>query len=78
MLTQTFVPVAVETLGPADAEVLSFLDKIGDRLSAITGDPRESSFLYQRLAVIIKRFNMVAFRGFFISETDTDASHSRH
>ena len=67
-----FVPVAVETLGPVNAEGLCFLDQIGDRLSAANGDPRESSFLYQKLSVLIQRFNMIAFRG-SISETDTDA-----
>ena len=70
-LALNFVPVAVETLGPADAEGLRFLDQIGDRLPAVTGDPRESS-LYQRLSVLVQRFNMIAFRGSFISETDTE------
>ena len=72
-LTHIFVPVAVETLGPVNAEDLRFLNQIGDRLSAVTGDSRESSFLYQRLSVLVQRFNMIAFRGFFISETDTEA-----
>ena len=49
-LTDIFVPVAVETLGPVNAEGVRLLDKIGDRLSAVTGEPRES-FLYQRLSV---------------------------
>ena len=57
-LTHIFVPVAVETLGRVNAEGLRFLDQIGDRLSGVTGDPRDSSFLYQRLSVIFQRFNM--------------------
>ena len=72
-LTHIVVPVAVETLDPVNAEGLRFLDQIGDRLSAVTGDPRESSFLYQRLSVLVQCFNMIAFRGSFISETDTEA-----
>ena len=72
-LTQIFVPVAVETLGPVNADDLRFLDQSGDRVSAVTGDPRESFFLYQRQSVLVQRFNMVAFRGSFISETDTEA-----
>ena len=67
------VLVAVETLGPVNTEGLRFLDQIGDSLSAVTGDPRESSFVYQRLSVLVQRFNMIVFRGSFISETDTDA-----
>ena len=72
-LTHIFVPVAVETLGPVKIEGLPFLDQIGDRLSAVTRDPHESSFLYQRLSLIVQRFNMIAFRGSFISETDIGA-----
>ena len=43
-LTHIFVPVAVETLEPVNAEVLRFLDRIGDRLSAVieTHDSRPS------------------------------------
>ena len=72
-LTHILVPVAVETLDPVNAESLRYLDQIVDRLSAVTGDPGESSFLYQSLSVLVQRFNMIAFRGFFISETETEA-----
>ena len=72
-LTHIFFPVAVETLGPVNAEGLRFLDQMGDRLSVVTGDPRESAFSYQRLYVLVQCFNMIAFHGFFISETDTEA-----
>ena len=72
MLTYIFVSVAVETLGPVYVKGLRFLDQIGDRLSAVTGDPRELSFLYQRLSVLVQRFNVIAFREPFISETDTE------
>ena len=68
-----FVPEAVETLGPVNVEGLRSLYEIGDRLSTVTGDPRQSSFLYQRLSVLYQRFNLIAFRGSFISETDTEA-----
>ena len=72
-LTDIFVPVAVKTLGSINAEGLRFLDQIGDRLSAVTRDPSESSFLCQRLSVLVQRVNMIIFRGSFISETDTEA-----
>ena len=39
MLTNIFIPVAIETLGSVNAEGIRFLDQIGDRLSAVTGDP---------------------------------------
>ena len=73
-LTHIFVSVEVETLGPIIPEGLRFLHQIGGRLSAVNGERRrktlESSFLYQRLYVLVQSFNMTAFRGSFISETD--------
>ena len=68
-LTHIFVQVAVETLGPINAEGPRFLYQIGDRLSAVTGDPRQSSVLYQSLPVLVQRLNMIAFCGSFISDT---------
>ena len=72
-LTHIFVLVAIKTIGSVNAEGLNFLDQIGDGLSAVIGDSRRSSFLYQGLTVLVQRFNMIAFRSSFISETDTDA-----
>ena len=61
--THIFVPVAIETLGPIRSCCLSFLVKISNRLAAISGDARETSFLFQRFSVLIQRFNQIAFRG---------------
>ena len=58
-----FVPVAVETLGPINSEGLTFISELGRRLTAITGDIRETNFLYQSLSVTVQRFNAVAFQG---------------
>ena len=49
-----------------------FLDSLGERLSSISGDPRETTFLYQRLSVLIQIFNAVAFRGSLLPETVTE------
>ena len=67
-----FVPVAIETLGPSNMDGQRFLDSIGERLSSISGDPRETTFLYQRLSVLIQIFNAVAFRGSLLPETVTE------
>ena len=69
--THIFVPVAVETLGPICSRGLSFLVEISNRLAAISGDARETSFLFQRVSVLIHRFNQIAFRGTFIDGNDT-------
>src|SRR6218665_1441800 len=52
-----FVPLAFETLGPINHEGMAFFNNLGHRLAQITGDSRETTFLYQRLSVAIQRFN---------------------
>jgi len=61
--THTFVPVAVESMGPLGQEASEFLTDLGRRLSVITDDARETSHLFQRVSVLIQRYNAVAFRG---------------
>jgi len=53
------VPIAFETLGPVNSDGVAFIDKIGRRIRNISGDPRESSFLWQRLSLAAQRFNAV-------------------
>src|SRR6218665_3154988 len=65
--THVFQPVAIETLGPLDPSACDFINQIGSRMSAITGDRRETAFLFQRLSMTIQRFNLVAFLGTFPS-----------
>ena len=60
-----FCAVALETLGPINEAGESFLGKLGRRLSAIYGEPRETAFLFQRLSIIIQRCNAVSFAGSF-------------
>ena len=57
-----FVPVAMETLGPVNKSGSDFIDDIGRRLRALTGDHRERSFLWQRLSVALQQYNAVCFR----------------
>ena len=75
--THIFVPVAVETLGQSMPMVCISLDQIGGKLSAISGNPRESSFLYQRLPVLVQRFNMIAFHSFLFQRWTSKFSHFR-
>ena len=42
-----FVLIAIETLGPINMDGQRFLDSLGERLSSVSGDPRETTFLYQ-------------------------------
>ena len=58
-----FVPVAVETLGAWNAEGLSLIQEIGRRASILTGDPREATFIFQRVSVAVQRGNVASFAG---------------
>ena len=61
--THAFVPLAFETLGAWGAEAAAFIAELGRRMAAVTGDPRETAFLRQRLSVAIQRGNAIACRG---------------
>jgi hypothetical protein len=61
--THVFVPLAFETLGAWGAEANAFVSELGRRMRAVTGDPRETAFLRQRLSVAIQRGNAIACRG---------------
>ena len=62
----TFFPIAFEAYGPINKEGFGFLRELGRRLSLTSGDPREFSFLMQRLSITIQRFNAVSFKQSFL------------
>ena len=66
LVSHDFIPLALETLGPINCRGLTFLTDLGHRLSQVTDEPRETAFLFQRLSIIIQRFNAVAFAGAFV------------
>ena len=57
------IPVAIETMGPMNPAGADFINNIGRLVTALTGDRRETSFLWQRLSIMLQRFNAVCFRG---------------
>jgi len=72
--THTFVVLAVETLGPINKDGHALISNLGHKLSAVTGDPRESSFLYQRLSIISQRCNAASIAGSFICTETRDGT----
>ena len=60
-----FVLIAMESFGPVCAEALIFLSELGRRISVVTGDMRETTFLFQRLFIAIQRFNCILFKSSF-------------
>ena len=67
-----FQPVAVESLGPINESACRFLDDLGRRISFRSGDVRERQFLYQRISVVIQRFNSVLLHNSFVFDEHSD------
>ena len=64
-----FVPIAVESHGPVNSDAVQFLSEFGSwRLVEATGDVRASSFLFQRISVVMQRFNCVLLHDGFIDD----------
>jgi len=61
--THLFVPVSVETMGSWNVDSINFIYNIGKRLTEVTGDPLETSYLFQRLSIAIQRGNEISFIG---------------
>ena len=61
--THIVIPLAVETLGVWNEEGLGFVRELGRRTSLVTNDPRETSFLLQRLSVAVQRGNAASCLG---------------
>jgi len=57
----------VETLGPINTTGITFFSELGRRLTDIySGDPRETSYLFQRVSLAVQRYNSVAFMSRFV------------
>jgi len=67
-----FPAIAVETLGPMNDSEYEFFEILGRKITDMSGDRREVSFLFQRLSVIIQRFNAALFRDTFTLYDDPD------
>ena len=65
-----FQPVAVESLGPINASGRIFFSKLGSKLADQSGDDREISFLFQRLSVLIQRYNAILLHDCFVKEEE--------
>ena len=52
-----FEPVAVETTGVLGSSTLRFLRGLGKRISACTGDKRETRWLFERISLAVVRGN---------------------
>jgi hypothetical protein len=58
-----FKALAFETLGPWCKEASSFIDNVGSKLIAESGDLKAKYFLRQRISLAIQRGNAASIRG---------------
>ena len=65
-INHILVPIAMESFGPICAEAITFLSELGRCISVVTGNMRETTFLFQRLSIAIQRFNCILFKSSFI------------
>ena len=54
-----FEPIAIETLGVFNASARQLLADLGRRISTNTGEARETSYLFQRISVLVQCLNAV-------------------
>ena len=58
-----FYPVAIETSGVWGQHGLSLIKSIGQKIASITGEPRSTSYLIQRISISIQRGNAASILG---------------
>ena len=51
---------------------LNLLNDLGRKISSVSGDDREGHFLFQRLSVILQRYNAVLLHESFIQSDGLD------
>jgi len=67
-----FQPIAVENLGAFSSSSSDFISALGHETSSVSGEERETSFLFQRLSVALQRFNAVLLHNTFVFQDDPD------
>jgi len=63
-----FQPIAVETVGPINESASDFFSLLVKKISHYSGDEREKAFLFQRVSVLVQRFNGVLLHDSFVFE----------
>jgi len=66
-----FTPIAVETLGPLNTSACQLFGNLGRNISS-SGDDREGAFLFQRVSVLVQRFNAVLLHDSLPTHNCTD------
>ena len=70
MQTHLFTLIAIETAGVWNSQAREFIKELEKRITTVTGEVRETSYIFQQILVAIQRGNMVSFIGPFTTDTD--------
>jgi hypothetical protein len=62
---QIFKKIIIIIIGPWCKETIDFINVIGDRLIAGSGDSKSKKFLFERISLAIQRGNAASIRGTF-------------
>jgi len=63
-----FYPFAIETAGTWHEMAMELTQEIGRRITTITEDTRETTFLFQPLSMAVHRGNAVSYQNTMITE----------
>jgi len=66
--THIFYPFAIETAGTWHEMAIALTQEIGRRITTITEDTRETTFLFQHLSVALQRGDAVSFHSTMVTE----------
>jgi len=66
--TPIFYPFAIKTVGTWHEMAIELTQEIGRRITTITEDTRETTFLFQRLSMALHRGNAVSFYNKMVTE----------
>ena len=70
MQTHQFTPIAIETAGVWNSQAREFITELGKRITTVTGEVKETSYIFQQISVAIQRGNMLSFIGSFTTDAD--------
>ena len=70
-LSYAFAPVAVETMGVWGPAAVDLIRELGRRIGVVSGDPRSTFYLRQRIEVAVLRGNAISVLGTFPTVSDT-------
>ena len=66
--THHFTPIAIEKGDSWNDLAIEFINELGKRITAVTQEPRETQYIFQRMSVALQRGNAFAFQNTFLAE----------